>query len=1139
MTDKTPSGPKPVFEDASGRRALRLRLGAALTAAAAMALLSVFVFSVVTPPRLIGISAASVREPPPRIAASNSKLAAARAALLSRVRSDRSARRQVQVVRDATVIRGAYFAPWRQYGLDSFRAHAGELTHVYPAWLTLKADGSSVDSASWAPSDRRGTTTDLTRTARANGVRIVPVVSNAQDSAFDLARVKSMLADPAKSAAVADQLVGFVQANGYAGLQVDFELLDTPTAERLGPWLRGLAARLHAGARELSVTLETDLEDRSVKALAPPCDYAVVMAYDEHEPTSPPGAVASLGYTERTLKRFAALVGADRLVTGIGSYGYDWNVPEKTADVVTNQEAVARAARYRGGDRPQDVIDFDDAALEPTFQYEDPAGRLHEVWFLDAVTAANALTLSRDIGGRGAALWALGMEDPSVWNAFGLHAPPVPDLGRVVVPQQVDFVGDGELLRVLRRPTAGARTLERDPSTGLFTDESFTAYPSGWLVERSGAPEKTVALTFDDGPDPVWTPRILDVLKREGVKATFFMIGQQLADQPDLVRRVYAEGHEIGSHSFTHPNMAHVSEDRVRLELAATQRAFEAVLGRSVVLFRPPYNADSEPRTYGEIMPVAVAAEQNYITAGETIDPNDWELWRPGPNGTRVRLTPGEIESEVLKRLDYGQSVLLHDGGGDRSATVAALGPLIEALKARGYRFSTIGGLENRGRDLTMPPVPAADLWLARADAVAFEARRVGGLVLFWGFAGAIALGLVRIALMIGLAAKKRPEYPRPATAPRVDALVAAYNEATVIARTLSSLLASRDVDVRVIVVDDGSTDGTGAVVEREFGADPRVRLVRKANGGKASALNVALSLSEAEIVVGVDADTQLAPDALSVLLRPFADPKVGAVAGNVKVGNRTRLVTRWQSLEYITSQNVDRRAMSRLNAITVVPGAIGGYRAAALRAVGGYRSDTLAEDMDLTWRLRRAGWAAVNAGAAHAYTEAPDTLRALMKQRFRWTFGTLQCLWKHRAAVGRYGWFGGLALPTLWLFQIAAQLLAPFVDLQLLAAGVGRLGALWNARTHEDMPLSDDSTLWLVLAIYVAFMGLEIMAGWVAYTFDDEDKRELWLLPTQRLVYRQIMYLVVWRSLLRALAGAAHGWGKLARTGTVQVRSA
>ena len=322
--------------------------------------------------------------------------------------------------------------------------------------------------------------------------------------------------------------------------------------------------------------------------------------------------------------------------------------------------------------------------------------------------------------------------------------------------------------------------------------------------------------------------------------------------------------------------------------------------------------------------------------------------------------------------------------------------------------------------------------------------------------------------------------------------------------------------------------------MEAAYGADPRVLLLKKPNGGKASALNLALEHATSEVVVGVDADTQLAPDALALVLRWFADPKIGAVAGNVKVGNRKNLVTRWQSLEYVTSQNVDRRAMGRLNAITVVPGAIAGYRVSALHEVGGYRSDTLAEDMDLTWRLRIAGWAAVNENDARAYTEAPDTLVGLMSQRFRWTYGTLQCLWKHRAATFHFGWFGWLALPTLWLFQIAAQVLAPFVDLQLAVALFGR--GLEFLNQHDDVQPSSDTTLWAVVAIYVAFMLLEFFAGWVAYAFDREKKAELLLLPTQRFVYRQIMYVVVWRSLGRALGGVGQGWGKQKRTGAVRI---
>jgi cellulose synthase/poly-beta-1,6-N-acetylglucosamine synthase-like glycosyltransferase/peptidoglycan/xylan/chitin deacetylase (PgdA/CDA1 family)/spore germination protein YaaH len=1127
-----PEQTRHIFLDPTGSRAKRLRVGAGLVAVLAVGLLIAFVISVLTAPHL-SLFGPEAGPQPVRSHPSAARLAAARKVLFDRIRTDRRHMPPAPMPA-AAQIRGAYFAPWRDTGMDSFRNHAADLTHIYPAWLSITQDGRGLNTDFWRP-EKSTTTKDLVQIANANGVRIVPVVGNAETGKFDADRLRRMLSNPAASAAVAKQLADFVRQNNYAGLQVDFEQLDAKLAAQLAPWLTDLAARMHAQRSEISITIETDLDPAAVKALAQPVDYAVLMAYDEHGSFSTPGAIASATYTEDALRQFTPVIGTQKLVLGIGVYGYDWNIPESSTDTITNQQAVALAVRYRGHDDPKDAVDFDDVALEPTFQYNDDKGQLHEVWFLDAVTAHNALTLARNYNVRGGALWALGMEDPSVWQTFGRRASPNPDLRKVVVPQQVDFIGDGELLRVVRRPQAGARFYDVDPTNGLITDETYTAYPSGWLVERSGAPDKTVALTFDDGPDPTWTPAILDLLKRRGVKATFFMIGQQVADYPAIVRRVYAEGHEIGSHSFTHPNMAHVGEERVRLELSATQRAFEAVLGRSVVLFRPPYNADSEPRSYGEIMPIAVAYDQGYVTAGETIDPNDWDIFRKQADGTTRRTTGDDIRTSVLAQLNKGQAILLHDGGGDRSATLASLDGLITELQKRGYRFSTIGELEGRGRAQTMPAIPAADRSLVEVGAVGFFLMRLANGILFWGFTIAIALGLARIALMIGLAARPNRAKVPAAGELRVDVLVAAYNEATVITRTVNSLLACRGVDQKIIVVDDGSTDGTGDVVEQAFAHEPRVVLARKPNGGKASALNVALALSDAPVVVGVDADTQLDPDALMRLVRWFADDKIGAVAGNVKVGNRTKLVTRWQSLEYITSQNVDRRAMSRLNAITVVPGAIGAYRASALREVGGYRSDTLAEDMDLTWRLRRAGWTLVNESQAYAFTEAPETLGALMKQRFRWSFGTLQCLWKHRGALFRYGWFGKLALPTLWLFQFGAQILAPFVDLQLLVAALARFSAWLSSLEHPDTPMSPDPMLWLVVTIYVAFLGLELAAGFIAYAFDREDKRELWLLPTQRFVYRQIMYLVVWRSLLRAMGGTGQAWGKLKRTGAVQ----
>lgn len=1123
-----------IFLDPTGARARQLRAGAATVALLAVALLAAFLFSIASQPRLSIFGPAALPQPT-RAHKVNPKLEAARKSLFARINADRR-RAALKPIAGADTIRGAYFAPWRDTGLDSFRAHAGELTHIYPAWISIAKDGNGLVTDFWNP-DKSLTTKDLVRIASTSGVRVVPVVSNAEAGVFDAKRLHKMLSSAAAGDAVSKRLCDFVQQNGYAGLQVDFEQLDAAAIQRLPAWLAGLQRRLRAQGKELSITLETDLDPAAAARLTANADYAVLMAYDEHGVFSGPGPVASANYVLDALRKFSSAVGPEKLILGVGGYGYDWNVPAKSADTVTNQQSVALLVRYRGRDQAREALDFDSSALEPTFQYNDEKGQLHEVWFQDAVTAANALTLARNAHIKGAALWALGMEDPSVWLAMGRKAPAAPDLHTVIVPQQVDFIGDGELLRVVRRPQAGQRTYERDPSSGLITDEAYTSLPSGWLIERSGAPDKTVALTFDDGPSPVWTPMVLDILKRHHVKATFFMIGQELVNYPELAQRVYAEGHEIGSHSFTHPNMAHVSEDRVRLELAATQRAFEAVLGRSVVLFRPPYNADSEPRTYGEIMPIAVAADQGYVTAGETIDPNDWDVWRRRPDGSQRHLTGADIESDILSKLSKGQSVLLHDGGGDRSATVDALDSLITTLQAQGYTFSTIGELEGRSRQETMPDIPAGDRFFVWMSAIGFMARRVVGTIMFWGFSGAVVLGLIRIVLMLSLAARPAPARPDRGDRPRVDVLVAAYNEATVIERTIRSILASRDVMVRAIVVDDGSTDGTGDIVNQLFGRNPRVVFERKPNGGKASALNLALSLADAPIVVGVDADTQLDRDALAILALRFSDEAIGAVAGNVKVGNRSNVVTRWQSVEYVTSQNIDRRAFSRLNGITVVPGAIGGYRASALREVGGYSSDTLAEDMDLTWRLRRAGWVIVNEGNALAYTEAPATIGALMRQRFRWSFGTLQCLWKHRGALFHYGWFGWLSLPTLWLFQFVAQVMAPFVDLQLVTALLGKFGAWLQAQEHPDTPMAPDPMLWLIVAIYVGFLCLEVLAGWVAYAFDGDRKGELWLLPTQRFVYRQIMYVAVWRSLFRAFGGTGQAWGKLHRTGAVRMR--
>jgi cellulose synthase/poly-beta-1,6-N-acetylglucosamine synthase-like glycosyltransferase len=366
--------------------------------------------------------------------------------------------------------------------------------------------------------------------------------------------------------------------------------------------------------------------------------------------------------------------------------------------------------------------------------------------------------------------------------------------------------------------------------------------------------------------------------------------------------------------------------------------------------------------------------------------------------------------------------------------------------------------------------------------------------------------------------------------------VIAAFNEQPVIARTIRAVLRNHYEPLDIIVVDDGSSDGTHDEVLRHFGDNPAVRVLRQENAGKSAALNRGIAMATGEIIIALDADTVFTKDTIERLVRHFADPRVGAVAGNVKVGNRINPLTYWQSIEYVTSQNLDRRAYAAINSVSVVPGAVGAWRREAILQAGGYSSDTMAEDMDLTWRIRRIGWRIDNEAAAIGYTEVPDTFRTLYKQRFRWAFGTLQSLWKHRRAIGRYGWFGRLMLPSLWLFQIAFQAISPLVDLQIvwaLGKVVAYLAAFGLNRDWQPLP-NAMASLYLVAFMYAFFFVVELIGALVAFKLDHEKPKVLLWLFWQRFLYRQLMYAVLLKSLKTAISGIRAGWGKLERKGTV-----
>lgn len=617
----------------------------------------------------------------------------------------------------------------------------------------------------------------------------------------------------------------------------------------------------------------------------------------------------------------------------------------------------------------------------------------------------------------------------------------------------------------------------------------------------------TIALTFDDGPDPQWTPQVLDVLARHQAHATFFVIGSKVNEHPDLTRRILAEGHEIGLHTFTHIELSAVPAWRRSLELTLTQNAIGAVTGRLATLMRPPFSSEPDAVTDREYAALRDPGVSRFLIVLADHDSEDWR--RPGTDAIVAAATPEPGQGAV---------VMMHDGGDERSQTVSAVDTMLRQLTPRGYRFMTVS--EGLGLPAAEPAPMSVQL---RGDALRWaqvaSAWLANAMVVLLGIAVALALlrTVVQVATARGHVRRLRRRRWRLAYLGPVTVVVPAYNESANIAATVHSLAASDYPDVEVVVVDDGSTDGTGDIVQRLN--LPRVRLIRQANAGKPAALNNGIAHARGDLLVLVDGDTVLEPKAVGRLVQPFRNPDVGAVSGNTKVANRRGLLGRWQHLEYVMGFNLDRRMFEIGECMPTVPGAIGAFRRQTIQDVGGVPAETLAEDTDLTMAVIRAGWRVVYEESAVAWTEAPATLRQLWRQRYRWCYGTMQAMWKHRRAVtepGPAGKLGRRGLTYLLLFQVLLPLAAPAVDVYAL------YGLFF-------LPFIQVVLVWL------GFLGLQLLTAAYALRLDHEPRRTLWALPFQQLVYRQLMYLVVVQSTVTALMGIRLRWHRVARTGAAQ----
>ncbi len=1012
-----------------------------------------------------------------------------------------------------------FYSNWDANSYASLLQHASQLTHVCPEWMSL------VDGAGTLRLDNDDRVAKL---AASKGIVLMPMLNNLVEDKWRPEAVENLVNGAAeRREKFILSVLSHVQEAKAGGVVINWEQIDPTYKKKTTELLRKLAAALHAIDKQLwlVVPMGDEINAFDLVVLADSVDRFVALLYDENSETDAPGPIASQDWFDGWLSVVLAYGEPRQWIAAIGAFGYDWTTGVKKGELISFADAMSRASYAK-----VKKVEVQPPNYNGEYTFEEQEGGEHTVVFLDAITFLNQLNAARNSGVGGIGIGRLGTEDPKIWD---LLATPLPSLLapatlaklRVMkADETITNVGRGEIITVDDAKDDGVREVKMDKDNwrvvATYADDvdpklGFPTYPI--LYHQGAGEEHNVVLTFDDGPDPKWTPKVLDLLKARGLKAVFFVVGKQAEEYPGLVRRIVKEGHEIGSHTYTHSNLAEASERQIELELNGTQWLIEGITGRSTILFRPPYNADSRPSRMEELRPLKfIHDELKYMIVMETIDPEDWG--RPG----------SEVIVQRVKDLrSQGNVVLLHDAGGPREQTLEALPQIIDYLQTRGDKIVSLGELLHIPRDELMPPANEKHapftFFVTSWGFLLWRSLEQFG----WAFMiVATVLIVLRTLIVAVLAAghhRKTRAQKVAGAFPPVTVIIAAFNESKVIAATLRSVLDTDYVGaLEVLVVNDGSNDDTASVVELAAATEPRIRLITQSNSGKSEALIRGVSVSKHDVLVFLDADTHFERSTLRKLVQPFDDPKIGAVSGHAKVGNLRTFIARCQALEYVCGFNLDRRAYAVWNCITVVPGAISALRKKAVEDCGGFSHDTLAEDTDLTLEMHRHDWRVDYVHDAIAHTEAPETVRSLARQRFRWAFGTLQCLWKHRDLTfnPQYGALGLFSLPSVWFFQILLVALTPVVDLMLVFSLVATAGGG-------------------SLSIYFAtFLIADFLLAALACLLEGEKLRKAWIIIPMRLIYRPLLSWVIWRAILRALKGAFVTWGKLDRTASVVVRS-
>lgn len=680
------------------------------------------------------------------------------------------------------------------------------------------------------------------------------------------------------------------------------------------------------------------------------------------------------------------------------------------------------------------------------------------------------------------------------------------------IGNDVPILGTGSFLRVSRIFTQNNKTYAADIYTGYATrllsdDEKATIDNHEIVIEKYGVTEgRNIVLTFDDGPHPIYTPQILDLLSKEGVHSSFFSIGANIIKYPDIAKRIAWEGHDVANHTFGHADLDLVSSLQARQEINQTQRIIHSVTGVSTSLFRIPYGGSDPASIVDDRRAILEAQYLGYIPTSYDIDTKDWNF----TSAAEISLPELDGDNKVI---------LLHDGGGNRMQTVEFLRPFIAYAKSEGYSFTSLSRLYSE-YSLSRPVMPSFSdrVSLYAAKSIYVWPKTLMHVLFYISLLVILMSVVVGILLAEFLQIFRKPKRRHKNYYPLVSVVIPAYNEEEVLHKTVRSVLKSRYKNLEIIIIDDGSTDKTWSVI-KSLKKIKQVRGYTQKNMGKAAAINTGIRRAQGEVVVSIDADTVFTPITLGRMAKYFYYPYVGAVAGVVKVGNVNNWITRWQALEYITCINIDRASQAFMRAIVIAPGACSAWRRELILRAGGFSGATMAEDCDMTLTVQKMGYEVVQDMSAVAYTESPETLHDLAKQRFRWLFGTIQTFWKHRDMVlrSKYGWLGLYVIPKS-LLGIMMQLL--FTPLLVLVA----LGNILSGNIET-------------VAIYAMFGFIIMVLTAAAALFLAREKAVyITATPAFRLVYSPLRSVLLYVITVAAIGGMETGWNKVVRHNTADI---